>query len=153
MARSSVARPIKKAPAVDADKVAKLVRLLASDKDGEVLAAIAALKRTLVIADMDLHDLADALVAGLKPRSTERTSWEPSPPDLHNWESMSWYCRFWSRHLRDGDREYIANVLLGRTGFDLRRATPELMRRLRDIVGRVEAARSAPAYAKARAAS
>jgi hypothetical protein len=37
-------------------KVAKLVRLLASDRDGEVLAVVEALKRTL-----DLHALADVI--------------------------------------------------------------------------------------------
>ena len=35
MAKGSVARRIKKPPAVDADKIGKLVRLLASDRDGE----------------------------------------------------------------------------------------------------------------------
>ena len=128
---------------IDTDRLAKLVRLLGSDKDGEVLAAIAALKRTLDIADMDLHDLADALVAGLKPRKPERSNWGPPEPDLHNWESMSWFCHFHSRHVQDHDRDYVVGVLLGRTGFDLGRATPELMRRLRDIVGRVQAARRA----------
>jgi hypothetical protein len=143
MARS-VARRIKKAPAVDTDRVAKLVRLLASDKDFEALAAIAALKRTLDVADMDLHDLADAVVAGLTLRAPER-SWEPSPPDLYNFESMSWYSHFHSRHLPDHDRDYVVGVLLGRTGFDLGRATPELMRRLRSIVAKIEAARGAAA--------
>jgi hypothetical protein len=143
MARSSVARRIKKAPAVDTERLAKLVRLLASDKDGEVLAAIAALKRTLDIAEMDFHDMAAALVSGLKPRTPERASREPPPPDLYNWESMAWYCRFHSRHIQDLDLDYVVGALLGRTGFDLGRATPELMRRLRDIVGRVQAARRA----------
>ena len=133
----------KSAKTVDTDKVAKLVRLLASDRDGEVLAAIAALKRTLDIAGMDLHDVAAALQAGLKPRPPEITRWEPSAPDLYNWESLSWYCRFWSRHLRDSDQDFVVAVLLGRTGFDLGRATPELMRRLRSIVAKIEAARGA----------
>jgi hypothetical protein len=38
---------------------AKLVRLLASDHDGEVLGAARALKRTLHAAELDLHDLAN----------------------------------------------------------------------------------------------
>ena len=38
---------------------AKLVRLLASDHDGEVLGAVRALKSTLLAAELDLHDLAN----------------------------------------------------------------------------------------------
>jgi hypothetical protein len=38
--------------AIDVDKIAKLVRLLASDRDGEVLATVAALKRTLDVAGL-----------------------------------------------------------------------------------------------------
>jgi len=129
---------------IDTDKVAKLIRLFGSDRDGEVLATVGALKRTLHVAGMDLHDLADAVVAGFRPaKPPERTKREPSPPDLYNWESMCWYCQRGSRYLSDDDRRYIDEVLLEREGFDLGRATPELMRRLRDIVGRVQAARRA----------
>jgi hypothetical protein len=143
MARSSVPRRIKRAPAVDTDRIGKLVRLLASDKDGEVLAAIAALKRLLDVADMDLNDLADVVVAGLKPRAPEKTNWGLPPPDLYNWESMGWWCHFHSHSLRDDDRDYVGDALLGRTGFDLGRATPELMQRLRSIVAKLKAALSA----------
>nr|USU31054.1 hypothetical protein NG677_17135 [Methylobacterium sp. OTU13CASTA1] len=44
-----------------AQRVAKLVPLLASDKDGEVIAAARAIARTLTTAGTDLHDLADTL--------------------------------------------------------------------------------------------
>src|SRR5262245_348634 len=46
----------------------KLLRLLASDKDGEVIAAVAAIKRTLASRSLDFHDLADAIDAGLQQR-------------------------------------------------------------------------------------
>jgi hypothetical protein len=128
---------------IDTDKVAKLVRLLASDRDGEVLAAVAALKRTLGAGGADINDLAAALVAGLKPTTPERTSWAPPPPDLYNWESMAWYCHFHSHRLRDAERGFVVDVLLGREGFDLGRATTELMRRFRGIVAKVKASRSA----------
>ena len=146
MARSALRRIDAKSHQVDADKVGKLVRLLASDRDGEVLAAVAALKRTLGAGGADLNDLADALVAGLKPRTPrtpERTpaKWAPPPPDLYNWESMVQFCRFHGHRLRDDDREFVSDVLAGDTGFDLGRATPELMRRLRRIVSDIDAAR------------
>lgn len=142
MMRRTVAK--KAATAIDIDKIGKLMRILGSDKSGEVLAAVAALGRVLEITDLDFHSLADAVADGLKPSKPARgTCWEPSEPDLLNWESMSWYCRFHSHRLRDDDREFIVRVLLGRTGFDLGRATTDLMHRLRSIVAKVKAARSA----------
>jgi hypothetical protein len=42
-----------------AEKLASLVRLLASDKDGEVLGAARAINRTLKSAGTDIHALAD----------------------------------------------------------------------------------------------
>jgi hypothetical protein len=144
---------------LDTEKVAKLVRLLGSDKDGEVLAAVAALKRTLGVAGIDMHDLADVITVGLEPRSPPKKpskpakpakpsqpakpKWEQHDPDLFNWQSMCEFCRFYSRRLTDLDRDYIARVLSGQTGFDLGRATPELMRRLRGIVDAVNASRDA----------
>jgi hypothetical protein len=41
--------------------IAKLLRLLASDKPGEVIAAVRALQRVLKSAGLDLHDLANAI--------------------------------------------------------------------------------------------
>lgn len=43
------------------DRVGKLLRLLASDNDGEVVAAVKALRRTLQSAGADLHALADVI--------------------------------------------------------------------------------------------
>ena len=40
------------------DKLAKFVRLLSSDQDGEVVAAAGAIRRVLLAADLDIHDLA-----------------------------------------------------------------------------------------------
>jgi hypothetical protein len=42
-------------------KVAKLIRLLSSDKPGEALGAISAIRRTLAGAGLDLHDLAHVI--------------------------------------------------------------------------------------------
>jgi len=40
------------------EKIAAVVRLLASDRDGEVIAAVNALKRTLASAGTDINGLA-----------------------------------------------------------------------------------------------
>jgi hypothetical protein len=74
----------KRAKTVDVDKVGKLLRILSSDKEGEVIAGVAALRRVLEAGNLDLHHLADAAVAGLKPRKPARASWEPPAPDLQN---------------------------------------------------------------------
>lgn len=44
-----------------AAKLAKLIPVLGSDKDGEVISAVAALKRTLEFAGQDFHFLADLI--------------------------------------------------------------------------------------------
>jgi hypothetical protein len=49
-----------------APRLAKLVALLSSDKDGEVLGAVEAMRRLLATVDSDFHDLARAL-AGEAP--------------------------------------------------------------------------------------
>jgi hypothetical protein len=42
-------------------KIAKLLRLLASDKPGELVASAHALRRVLSSAELDLHDLANVV--------------------------------------------------------------------------------------------
>jgi hypothetical protein len=44
-----------------AGKLAKLIRLLASDKNGELVAAVHAIKRTLESGGLDMHALADGI--------------------------------------------------------------------------------------------
>jgi hypothetical protein len=48
-------------------KIAKLIPLLASDHDGEVVATARAIDRTLKSAGLDLHDLAQAMAAPKTP--------------------------------------------------------------------------------------
>jgi hypothetical protein len=144
MARLSVPRRIKKAPAVDIDRIGKLVRLLASDKPGEVLATVAAINRTLDIAELDFHDLADVVTAGFKKPTKQRqpAKWAPPAPDPDYWESLAWYAHFYRQHLSDPDKGYVADVLMGRN-FDCGRADASMMWRLRNIVAKIEAAREA----------
>jgi hypothetical protein len=89
-------------PASLAPKLDPLIRRLATNHDGERLATVAALERTLAAAQADFHDLADVVVAGVKPRAEHRASphrhWRPTPdaaamladllghPDLSAWE-------------------------------------------------------------------
>jgi hypothetical protein len=135
---------IHKKAVVDVDMVAKLVRLIGSDQSGEQLAAIAVLKRTLDIAGLNLSDLGDVVIAGFKKPEKQRTParWAPSAPDLDYWESMCWYSHFYRDRLSDRDRGYVHDVLMGRH-FGCGRADAAMMSRLRSIVAKVGAARSA----------
>jgi hypothetical protein len=58
-----------------ADKLGKLIRLLSSDKDGEVLAAARAIGRTLDGERLTIHDLAEGL-ARRGAKFTERDAEE-----------------------------------------------------------------------------
>jgi hypothetical protein len=49
--------------AVVAPKLSKLIPLLSSDRDGEVIAAVRAIDRTLKSAGLDLYDFAKAVTA------------------------------------------------------------------------------------------
>ena len=48
-------------PAPIRDKLKMIVRMLSSDRDGEIVAAVRALNRTLQAAKLDIHALADSI--------------------------------------------------------------------------------------------
>ena len=125
-------RAKKKQIDVDVDRIAKLVRLLGSDKAGEVVAAVGALKRTLAAGGLDLHDLADAVEVGLRPAPKERVLGPPDPA-LDDWAGMCWFLHFHRNQLQKHQRERVADMLLG-TGFPEGRCTPAHLIELRRLV-------------------
>ena len=70
-------------------RIGQLIRMLSSDQPGEVAAAGQALNKTLTSAGLDIHKLADVVVAGLqfpparraRPASTPTTSNRARRPD------------------------------------------------------------------------
>ncbi len=60
----------------NADLAQKLIRMLSSDQDGEVVAAVRKLAGVLGRAGKSFHDLADQVQAGTDPAP----SFEPTPP-------------------------------------------------------------------------
>jgi hypothetical protein len=70
-------------------RIGQLIRMLSSDQPGEVAAAGQALNKTLTSAGLDIHKLADVVVAGLqfpparraRPTSTPTTSNRARRPD------------------------------------------------------------------------
>jgi hypothetical protein len=136
-------RSRKKSTPIDPTKVGKLVRMLSSDRPGEVVAAAAALKRTLEAGGLDIHDLASAVESGLKPAPPpQRRSLAPPSPNLDDWQSVSWWLH-WHRHqLRKEQREFVADMLLGQgDAFDCGQVCTWAIAELRSIVAMIQAAR------------
>lgn len=88
------------APASVMDKVGKLLRLLASDKNGEVLATVGALKRTLGGANLSLHDLADMIEKHGDGRADGAATWT----------DVVEFCRGHPAQLRGREHDFIQQM-------------------------------------------
>ncbi len=65
-------------------RVGQLLRLaLSTNRDGEALGSLAAIRRTLDAADLTIHDVADAPAAGLAA---------PPPPAIEGWRALAQSC-------------------------------------------------------------
>jgi hypothetical protein len=98
--------------------VAKLMRLLASDKDGEVLAAARALCRVLDSAGLDIHDLVKALASA----------------DTANWVVVARHCWNQRENLSERERNFVRGILKLAAGI-----SSDQDRWLRAIFERVQA--------------
>lgn len=54
-------------------QLGKIIRLLSSSIDGEVIAAVAAINRTLALHNLDIHDLAEVVDAGLQQKPAAKS--------------------------------------------------------------------------------
>jgi hypothetical protein len=87
-----------------ADKLGKLVRLLTSDQDGEVVAAAHSINRTLSGAGLDIHVLAAVIENGGVNNKT---------PCAANWQSVASECAAHAERLRsEKERAFIANMVV-----------------------------------------
>jgi hypothetical protein len=120
-----------------AEKLAKFIRLLTSDKDGEVVAAAHAIKRTLERAKLDIHALAEGIGAtpanGKKFSEEEaaeiyrhgvaegrRAAEQSQPTTFHNvngddgrpWHEIACASAAKSERLRDQkERDFVADMV------------------------------------------
>jgi hypothetical protein len=87
-------------------RMGQLVRMLGSDKSGEVVAAAAAINRTLSVAGLDLHQFADLIARGLQqaPRALPPREDELSIPDVVA------FCSFPGHPLTERERDFIRNL-------------------------------------------
>ena len=117
-----------------AGKLGKLIRLLSSDKDGEVLATVHAINRTLHGENLDIHALADGLTganghpgselkyteedmqtAYLSGRDDGRREAERNggfySVDEPTWHEIACECRVHINRLRDREREFVEDMV------------------------------------------
>jgi hypothetical protein len=102
------------------DRLGKLLRMLSSDKDGEVLAATAAIKRTLATEGLDIHSLADALCqpapraeakAQRAPHDTPewRDDWRGA--DTTDWHSVACECAAHGATLNLREQKFVSDMV------------------------------------------
>lgn len=106
-----------------AAKLRLLIPRLASDAEGEVLATVAAIRRQLAAAGLDLHDLAVKLTADHRPRRTSAQGVIPAELALECLRSGL----PWRRH----EAEFLGNMAALRAGWSL--LSPRQAKWLRDL--------------------
>jgi hypothetical protein len=98
-----------------APKLAKIFPLLASDRDGEVLGAVVAIRRTLAAVGLDLHDLAGAIGATTDADRTVSADFvRPAPrwKELSHQERCAWLSAVLDRDdaLSDFERQRVEEI-------------------------------------------
>jgi hypothetical protein len=111
-------------------RIAMVIRLLASDKDGEILAATAALKRTLHSAGTDIHGLAHGIEnlgkSTVVPDEIKKKIWDAAVQHTENrlhgaddfinadgkptWQSVALYCQRNKQRLDTRHHDFIDKV-------------------------------------------
>src|SRR5262249_37574836 len=110
------------------NKLGKLIRLLSSDKDGEVLAAARAIGRTLDSEKLTIHDLAEGLASG-GTKFTERDAEEIyrrgkadgrreadhdggfCGVDEPTWNEIALECEAASEQLSERERKFVGDMV------------------------------------------
>ena len=118
-------------------RIAMVIRLLASDKDGEILAATAALKRTLASAGTDINGLAHGIEnlgkSTVVPDEIKKKIWDAAVQHTENrlhgaddfidssgkptWQSVALYCQRNIDRLAPKHHDFI-NKVASQTVYD-----------------------------------
>ena|SRR5215207_4936659 len=93
-----------------APKIAKLIPRLATDHDGEIVATVQAIRRTLASSGLDLHDLAGALEREPETRTVivyrDQGTGEPA-----TWRALAEWCqRNDAGRLKAHERDFITDM-------------------------------------------
>jgi hypothetical protein len=108
-----------------APTVGKLIRLLASEHDGEAISAARALRRVLGNAGLDLNDLASMIDGG------------SDAPALSDWRDQLLFCSQRIKRLNVRDAQFIATLV---TTTEWREPSAKQRKWLGDIVERLREA-------------
>jgi hypothetical protein len=132
------------------DRLAKLIRLLGSD--GEALAAVNAMKRTLEAAGLDLHTIASLITAGdpnVKRDAYARGYSDGQRAAVANvavyasggtceWREVAEFCAARAHGLSERERDFVTNMeKWTRRGLSLSPKQQEWLRSIRDRLRRV----------------
>jgi hypothetical protein len=98
-----------------APTLAKLIRLLSSDREGEVVASVHAIRRVLASVGLSLHDLADAIELPTRgvgntnsgTNSEFRASQHDDDPD---WRVMAKACAQCPHLLSERERSFVRTM-------------------------------------------
>jgi hypothetical protein len=116
-----------------ADKLGKMIRMLGSDRDGDVIAAARAIKRTLRSEGLDIHALADGIEkpngsalseaemrklcdagydAGLRAAEDKHHGWADfaNIDGTPSWHEMALFCQQRDDRLREKERQFIHDI-------------------------------------------
>ena len=91
-------------------KVGKLIALLGSDRDGEVLACVSALKRVLEAAGLDFIDFGEAMGAGLVLHTLRQPS-EVLPGEDELWRQQARWLLSLGADLSEKEIEFLRNIV------------------------------------------
>lgn len=90
---------------VETERLAKLLRLIfGSDQDGEIVAAVAAVRRILAASDVDHHWLADRLTAPIALAAVDNCEDRDDRSD-------AWFCFHRRNMLSPKERAFIENIV------------------------------------------
>lgn len=89
-------------------KLGKLIRLLGSDKPGEVVAAANAINRSLQSAGLDIHQLADAVES--VPLGPQRSPDSSDADERSRWRDIRNFCADRVNFLTSCELEFITSM-------------------------------------------
>lgn len=87
--------------------LSKLIPRLATDHDGEVVATVRAIQRTLKAAGLDFHDLASALAKPTRPTWAEE---DPASTKAATWQETARWCASRLKRLNPREAEFVCNM-------------------------------------------
>jgi hypothetical protein len=93
-----------------ATRIGALVRLLSSDKAGEVLASARAINRTLESAGADIHHLADVVEHGLTHPALAPPTPTEAEDDHEEVAAMLHFCVLWIDQLDGREADFIRSM-------------------------------------------